>query len=71
MILSEEQLNIVNAPLASLSVIACAGSGKTVTAVHRLAKIRSDLRGRRPWVALLSFSNIAVETFNAKGIASI
>lgn len=60
---SEEQEGIINASLAPMSVIACAGSGKTRTAVRRLAEIRrqlGDLRGR---VALLSFSNVAVNTF--------
>jgi len=61
--LSHEQKSIVDAPLEPMSVIACAGSGKTKTAVHRLVEIRKrlgDLRGR---VALLSFSNVAVDTF--------
>lgn len=46
-----------------MSVIACAGSGKTFTAVRRLAHIRRCLGDHRGRVALLSFSNIAVETF--------
>ncbi|HHF3090134.1 TPA: UvrD-helicase domain-containing protein [Vibrio alginolyticus] len=61
--LSEQQEAIVNAPLVSLSVIACAGSGKTRTAIHRLAKIRNDIRNDRGYIALLSFSNVAVRTF--------
>lgn len=61
--LSAEQQTIIDAPLASLCVIACAGSGKTRTAVHRLAEIRRRLAGHRGRVALLSFSNIAVDTF--------
>lgn len=61
--LSAEQQTIVDAPLAPLCVIACAGSGKTRTAVHRLAEIRRRLGGQRGRVALLSFSNIAVDTF--------
>ena len=60
---SDEQLQIINAPLAPLSVIACAGSGKTVTAVQRLAEMRRQLGEYRGRVALLSFSNIAVDTF--------
>lgn len=61
--LSQEQQAIVDAPLAPLSVIACAGSGKTRTAVHRLVEISKRLYGHRGRVALLSFSNIAVNTF--------
>ncbi|EHU4841146.1 ATP-dependent helicase [Vibrio parahaemolyticus] len=61
--LSKQQENIVNAPLQSLSVIACAGSGKTKTAIHRLANMRAELRDERGYMALLSFSNVAVKTF--------
>lgn len=61
--LSDEQRDVVHAPLSALSVIACAGSGKTKTAVHRLEKIKYDLKSTRSHVALLSFSNIAVDTF--------
>jgi len=60
---SAEQLQIVGAPLVPMSVIACAGSGKTFTAVRRLAEVRRRLGLNRGRVALLSFSNIAVETF--------
>lgn len=61
--LSNEQRAIVDAPTGPLSVIACAGSGKTRTAVHRLVEMRRRLGGQRGRVALLSFSNIAVDTF--------
>ncbi len=61
--LSDQQISIVDAPLTSLCVIACAGSGKTRTAVHRLAKVRSDMENQRAYVALLSFTNTAVKTF--------
>lgn len=60
---SAEQLQIIDAPLASMSVIACAGSGKTFTAVRRLAQMRRQLGHHRGRVALLSFSNVAVDTF--------
>lgn len=60
---SIEQGQIITAPLHPMSVIACAGSGKTFTAVRRLAHIRRCLGDHRGRVALLSFSNIAVETF--------
>ncbi len=60
---SAEQRNIINAPLTPMSVIACAGSGKTQTAVRRLAEIRRQLGAQRGRVALLSFSNVAVDTF--------
>jgi superfamily I DNA/RNA helicase len=60
---SAEQLQIIHAPLAPMSVIACAGSGKTFTAVRRLAELRRLLGDHRGHVALLSFSNVAVDTF--------
>ncbi|EJZ8383599.1 UvrD-helicase domain-containing protein [Klebsiella oxytoca] len=60
---SDEQLQIINAPLSPLSVIACAGSGKTFTAVRRLAHMRQQLGEHRGRIALLSFSNVAVDTF--------
>lgn len=60
-----EQLAIINAPLEPLAVVACPGSGKTVTAVRRVAEVRRRLEeaGSRGHVALLSFSNVAVDTF--------
>lgn len=61
--LTAEQQSVVDAPMAALSVIACAGSGKTKTAVHRLAAMRRSLGASRGRVALLSFSNVAVDTF--------
>ena len=61
--LSPEQSAIVDAALAPMSVIACAGSGKTLTSVRRLAEIRRQLGDHRGRVALLSFSNVAVDTF--------
>lgn len=60
---SAEQLQIIGAPIAPMSVIACAGSGKTFTAVRRLAEMRRQLGDQRGRIALLSFSNIAVNTF--------
>src|SRR5690554_6184022 len=64
--LTDEQKAIIDAPLNSISVIACAGSGKTKTAVNRLYKIRTDLVDDRGYVALLSFSNTAVNTFKGE-----
>jgi superfamily I DNA/RNA helicase len=61
--LSTEQREIVDLPLCPIAVCACAGSGKTRTAVHRLAAMRSRFEGRG-LVALLSFSNVAVDTFS-------
>lgn len=63
--LSDEQKGVVDAPLRPMSVVACAGSGKTRTAVHRLIEMRKQLGDHRGRVALLSFSNIAVDTFRA------
>lgn len=76
---SAEQLQIIGAPVAPMAVIACAGSGKTFTAVRRLAHMRHQFGDRRGRVALLSFSNVAIDTFrreyrnlsdNASGRAS-
>ena len=61
--LSPEQRAIVEAPLVPLVVVACAGSGKTFTAVHRLLEIRRRMGDARGRAALLSFSNVAVKTF--------
>lgn len=61
--LSPEQEEIVSLPLCPIAVCACAGSGKTRTAVHRLAAMRRQYEGRGI-VALLSFSNVAVDTFS-------
>jgi AAA domain len=60
-----EQQAIIDAPLKSLAVVACPGSGKTTTAVRRVAEVRRrlEIAGSRGHVALLSFSNIAVDTF--------
>jgi superfamily I DNA/RNA helicase len=60
---SDEQLQVIGAPIAPMSVVACAGSGKTFTAVRRLAQMRRQLGDIRGRVALLSFSNVAVDTF--------
>ena len=61
-----EQVHIIDAPLGSQCVIACAGSGKTATAVRRLATIRRVLGHSRAYVALLSYSNTAVNTFRSE-----
>ncbi len=61
--LTPEQQDIVDAPMVPLCVIACAGSGKTKTAVHRLVRMRRNLGEARGRVALLSFSNVAIDTF--------
>ncbi|MHA6895576.1 UvrD-helicase domain-containing protein [Ralstonia pseudosolanacearum] len=61
--LTAEQQGVIDAPMVPLCVIACAGSGKTKTAVHRLVRMRRNLGEARGRVALLSFSNVAVDTF--------
>lgn len=60
-----EQRAIIEAELKPIAVVACPGSGKTVTAVRRVAEVRRRLEemGSRGHVALLSFSNVAVGTF--------
>lgn len=61
--LSQQQKDIIGLPLGPFAVTACAGSGKTKTAVHRLADMRTRLHDQRGTIALLSFSNVAVDTF--------
>lgn len=61
---SDEQKDVINAPLGAIAVTACAGSGKTATAVRRLVAIRQKMQNSRGRVVLLSFSNVAVNTFN-------
>lgn len=68
--LSDEQKAVINAPLQAMAVTACAGSGKTATAIRRLIAIRQQLEDHRGRVVLLSFSNVAVNTFN-KGFAQL
>src|ERR1700712_4581444 len=60
---TSEQRAIIDADLLSLAVVACPGSGKTTTAGRRLAEIRKRLASSRGYVALLSYSNVAVDTF--------
>lgn len=60
---TEEQAAIIHADLVPQCVIACAGSGKTATAVRRLIEIRRRLPNTQGYVLLLSFSNVAVSTF--------
>ncbi|EAN8120630.1 ATP-dependent DNA helicase, partial [Salmonella enterica] len=60
---SPEQQLVIDAPLVPLAVTACAGSGKTATAIQRLVEMRRRLAGVKGRIALLSFSNVAVETF--------
>ncbi|MFK3797156.1 UvrD-helicase domain-containing protein [Pseudomonas sp. NPDC088444] len=61
--LSDEQKNVIDAELGPISVTACAGSGKTSTAIRRLIAIRQKMGKSRGRVVLLSFSNVAVNTF--------
>ena len=61
-----EQTAIIGAELDSLAVVACPGSGKTATAVRRLAEVRRRLQPSRSYVALLSYSNVAVDTFRGE-----
>ena len=60
---SDEQQDIITHPPAPLCVTACAGSGKTFTAVRRVHALRGLLESGRGHVALLSFSNVAVDVF--------
>lgn len=48
--------------IGHMSIIACAGSGKTLTATRRLFEIY-QLLGQKESIALFSYSNVAVSTF--------
>lgn len=63
---TREQMAIADAPESRLCVIACAGSGKTNTAVDRCLSLQSRGGGKKGRLALLSFSNVAVDTFRAR-----
>lgn len=57
-----DQNAVIDAPLVDMSVIAGAGSGKTRTAIGRVLSVLDRLPVKKR-VALLSFSNVAVDTF--------
>lgn len=60
---TQEQISIIEAPLEPHCIIACPGSGKTATAVRRVLEVRRRLEKNRGYVALFSYSNVAVDTF--------
>lgn len=66
MLLTDEQKEICSigdlANIGHMAVLACAGSGKTLTATRRLIEICKLLR-RKESIALFSYSNIAVSAF--------
>lgn len=61
--LSEQQQIIVDSKPESMCIIACAGSGKTETAIRKLIKLRTEMANHRGYIALLSFTNTAIKTF--------
>lgn len=64
--LTDEQKKVCNVEsldsIGHMSIIACAGSGKTLTATRRLFEIYK-LLGKKESIALFSYSNVAVSTF--------
>lgn len=60
---TDEQRVVLDAELVPLKVVACAGSGKTATAVRRLLEVRRRMGRSRGYAVLLSYSNVAVDTF--------
>lgn len=60
---TKEQQAILDADLVPVKVIACAGSGKTATAVRRLVEVRCRMGSSRGYAVLLSYSNVAVDIF--------
>lgn len=58
-----EQRAIIEAELGPQCVVACPGSGKTATAVRRLLEVRRRMADARGYTLLLSYSNVAVQTF--------
>jgi UvrD/REP helicase N-terminal domain len=63
---TNEQRAAIEDDLVSQAIVACAGSGKTLSAVHRVAEIRRRMQQRKGYVALLSYSNVAVDTFRTE-----
>lgn len=63
---TEEQRAAIEDELVSQAIVACAGSGKTTSAVRRVIEIRRRMQQRNGYVALLSYSNVAVDTFRAE-----
>lgn len=64
--LTAEQILVRDSPESRLCVIACAGSGKTRTAISRCNELLRHLPNRASRLALLSFSNVAVDTFRSQ-----
>jgi superfamily I DNA/RNA helicase len=64
--LTDEQKDICSieglSNIGHMSIVACAGSGKTLTATRRLLEIYK-LLGHKESIALFSYSNVAVSTF--------
>lgn len=64
--LTDEQKKVCNVEsldsIGHMSIIACAGSGKTLTATRRLLEIYK-LLCKKESIALFSYSNVAVSTF--------
>lgn len=63
---TEEQRRAIEDDLVSQAIVACAGSGKTMSAVRRVIEIRRRMKQKKGYVALLSYSNVAVDTFRAE-----
>lgn len=63
---TEEQRTAIEDDLVSQAIVACAGSGKTMSAVRRVIEIRRRMKQKKGYVALLSYSNVAVDTFRAE-----
>ncbi|WP_029148580.1 UvrD-helicase domain-containing protein [Methylophilus sp. 5] len=63
---THEQQAIIGAELVSSCIIACAGSGKTTTAVRRVLQVNKEMQATYGNVLLLSFSNVAVDTFRTE-----
>lgn len=63
---TSEQSEIIEAGPGPQCVVACPGSGKTATAVRRLVELRKSLKDSRGYATLLSYSNVAVDTFRAE-----
>lgn len=65
--LTDEQKDVCSVEclddIGHMSIIACAGSGKTLTATRRLFEIYKIL-GHKESIALFSYSNVAVSTFH-------
>lgn len=63
--LNEEQLSALNEP-GHVLLVACPGSGKTRTLVHKVAEELSQVEGHRQFVVALTYTHVAADEIRAR-----